>query len=72
MFWDWRDIVHSFALSADGWFHGLVDSVVGVGFWQLVVLALDQVLGLSVNLQLRNDSLDHVGFIVGGLSVEGD
>lgn len=36
------------------------------------MLALDDVLGLSVNLQLRNDSFDHVGFVVAGLGWEGD
>lgn len=34
--------------------------------------ALDQVLALGVDLQLRDDSLDHVGLVVAGSLWEGD
>lgn len=38
----------------------------------MVVTALDDVLGLSVDLQLRDESLDHVSLVVAGLFREGD
>lgn len=70
VFWDWGDVIHSLALAGDGWFHGLVDTAWNVLTWQLVATAVDEILGLSVELELADDSLDDVGFVIADFLVE--
>lgn len=69
---NFRDRVHCLAFAADRWFHGLV--VGGICLWigQLIATALDQVLCLCIDLELRDNSLDDVGFVIADVLIEMD
>jgi len=67
-----RDVVKDLALASDGVLHGLVDGLLGVVGGQLVEAGVDEVLGTGVDLELADDTLDHVDLPFGHLSADDD
>jgi len=72
VFGEGRDVVEDLALASDGVLHGLVDGLFRFVGGQLVEAGVDEVLGPGVDLELADDTLDHVDLPFGHLSVDDD
>lgn len=70
VWWQSGDIVQSFTLAGDGVFHGLEHCVALFMLRQLVVFAVDEILSLSVDLELADDGLQLIRFFVGDGSID--